>query len=226
MAIAQRGVTPAAAGRELLPSTHAVLIHPAIAALRASFTHEILASLVRQAKERPLNGARTKQEALDAIVDEVTRAAGHLTFSSRRLINATGIVIHTGLGTATLSPMARSTNGFFSFAWNSVRERRLVRAVCPHREHRCEACRGLTAATVQPRSSALYAMNLLSCAKLHPWNRRFCLPLRCRALARMPVRRSTAIMAPGPTLLTICLLLLLLILMGVVLWATGHLVTR
>jgi L-seryl-tRNA(Ser) seleniumtransferase len=107
MAIARRVVTPAAASRELLPSTHAVLIHPAIAALRASFTHEILASLVRQAKERPLNGARTKQEALDAIVDEVTRAAGHLTFSSRRLINATGIVIHTGLGTAPLSPVAR-----------------------------------------------------------------------------------------------------------------------
>ena len=108
MAVARRVIPAAAAGLELLPGTHAVLVHPAVAALRTSLSHEILASLVRQAKTRPLNGARTKQEVLGVIVDEVIRAAAMLTLPSRRLINATGIVIHTGLGTAPLSPMARA----------------------------------------------------------------------------------------------------------------------
>ncbi|HKS91800.1 MAG TPA: L-seryl-tRNA(Sec) selenium transferase [Tepidiformaceae bacterium] len=90
-----------------MPSTHAVLAHPTVAALRTSLSHDILASLVRQAKEM-LNGARTKQEALDLVVDDVVRAAASLTLPSRRLINATGIVIHSGLGTAPLSPMAQA----------------------------------------------------------------------------------------------------------------------
>ncbi len=108
VAIARRVIPAAAAALELLPGTHAVLVHPAVAALRTSLSHEILASLVRQAKTRPLNGVRTKQEVLDVIVDEVIRAAAMLTLPSRRLINATGIVIHTDLGTAPLSPMARA----------------------------------------------------------------------------------------------------------------------
>src|SRR6266545_3304533 len=89
----------------------------------------------------------------------------------------------------------------------SLWERRLLRAVCPQQLHLCEVCRGSTATTVQPRSSALYAMKPFNWANDQECMRRLVVVLR-RAFVRflMFVRFSRTIVLPGSTDWTICLL--------------------
>src|SRR5439155_27197790 len=92
----------------------------------------------------------------------------------------------------------------------SLCERRLLRAVCPQQLQRCEVCRGSTATTVQPRSSALY-----STLALRLKNGQLCMRrLACRCLTlffpcflrlRMSFRFSSTIVAPISTAPTICL---------------------
>jgi len=89
-----------------LPSTYTVLLQPAIRALRATLSHEILVALIHHAKTLVCDVA-TRAQALDEIVRNVVHAAGLLTLSPRELINATGVAVHTGLGTAPLSTLAR-----------------------------------------------------------------------------------------------------------------------
>src|SRR6266545_4577929 len=87
------------------------------------------------------------------------------------------------------------------------RERRLLRAVCPHRLHAWEVCRGSTATTVQPRSSALYPIKPLSLANDQACMRRL-VWVRRLAFTRflMSVRFSSTIVPPGSTDWTICVL--------------------
>src|SRR6266542_4570699 len=80
------------------------------------------------------------------------------------------------------------------------RERRLLRAVCPQQLQACEVCRGSTATTVQPRSSALYAIKLFNCANDHECTRRLVSVLRLTFVRlRMSARFSKTIVAPGAT---------------------------
>jgi len=99
---------PTGSRRDLLPSTYTVLTHPAIVALRGFLSHDVITGLIREAKERYQGDHLNRAVTLEAIATEVTRKATALDLQPPRLINATGIVIHTGLGTAPLSPIARA----------------------------------------------------------------------------------------------------------------------
>src|SRR6266545_6690120 len=86
------------------------------------------------------------------------------------------------------------------------RERRLLRAACPQQLHACEVCRGSTATTVHPRSSALYATKDFNWANDHECTRRLLSVLRLTDVRfRMSVRFSSTIAAPGSTDAAICL---------------------
>jgi len=87
---------------DILPATQAVLTQPSLKPFRPHLSHEILVTLVHDAKSR-LNGAATRAEAFRTILDDVLEHAALLVLPSRRIINATGVIVHTGLGTATLS---------------------------------------------------------------------------------------------------------------------------
>jgi hypothetical protein len=87
------------------------------------------------------------------------------------------------------------------------RDRRLLRAVCPHWLHAWEVCRGSTATTVQPRASALYAIKDFSCANDHECTRRLVSVLRLTfERFRISVKFSSTSVAPGSAAATICLL--------------------
>jgi len=98
---------PAVNPRDLIPGTDRVLRHPAVAPLCETINHALLVEIVRAARARCPMPAESCEAALEAVVTDAVQSARSLLLTSRRLINATGIVIHTGLGTAPLSDRAR-----------------------------------------------------------------------------------------------------------------------
>ena len=94
-----------------LPSVDAVLRHPDVAALAGALPRPLLADLVRdelaQARERVRDHPDGPAPDVGLVVSGVLRRAalaGRL--SLRRVINATGVVLHTNLGRAPLSAAA------------------------------------------------------------------------------------------------------------------------
>ena len=92
-----------------LPSVERLLSAPEIVALEAGFAHDSVVALVREklddVRKEILDGAERPDDA--AIVQRVVSAASS-TFTSwpNRVINATGVIIHTNLGRAPLSDAA------------------------------------------------------------------------------------------------------------------------
>ena len=92
-----------------LPSVERLLATPEIEALEAGFAHDSVVALVReklgQVRTEILSGSARPDDA--AIVDRIVGAASS-TFVSwpNRVINATGVIIHTNLGRAPLSEAA------------------------------------------------------------------------------------------------------------------------
>jgi len=101
-----------AAALRALPSVDAVLRHPDVAGLSGTLDRAALAELVRTEVSRVRRAvARDQVDAesnfLGVVVGGVLRAAGELRRPSlRRVINATGVVLHTNLGRAPLSGAA------------------------------------------------------------------------------------------------------------------------
>jgi L-seryl-tRNA(Ser) seleniumtransferase len=94
-----------------LPSVDAVLRQPDVAALCGPLPRELVVELVRAELERArrqLRAGEVPPDGLGAIVSAVLRRAGSvLQPTLRRVINATGVVLHTNLGRAPLSAAAR-----------------------------------------------------------------------------------------------------------------------
>lgn len=91
-----------------LPSVDRLLAHPAVASL--VLPHELRAGLCRTVLEEARQSLRDGRKApsLDALAARVeAQARALLTPRPRRVVNATGVVIHTNLGRVPLSREAR-----------------------------------------------------------------------------------------------------------------------
>jgi len=93
-----------------LPSVDEVLSRPAVRALEARVGRAAVKAAVRQAiaaaRERILSGGANGQGELVPDQEVLTRAQREAAPRLRRVINATGVVLHTNLGRAPLHPDA------------------------------------------------------------------------------------------------------------------------
>lgn len=92
-----------------LPSVDEVMRSPQIAALEAQYPHDLLIDCVRQAIERQRTVILAGRPARDGKIPGIARDILAETVRQRlvRLINATGIIIHTNLGRSILSEEAQ-----------------------------------------------------------------------------------------------------------------------
>jgi L-seryl-tRNA(Ser) seleniumtransferase len=89
--------------RRLTPRTDAVLADPRLTAAQQRLGREIVLAAVRRAQDR----ARTGEIAAGAVADAAADALPPLAATLTRVINATGVLLHTNLGRAPLSAAAR-----------------------------------------------------------------------------------------------------------------------
>ncbi|MFE9172242.1 L-seryl-tRNA(Sec) selenium transferase [Streptomyces kebangsaanensis] len=89
--------------RRRIPRTDAVLRDPRLVDAVVRLGPGPVKAAVRQAQERARHGALDPEEVADTAVALLPRAAGGL----RPVINATGVLLHTNLGRASLSAAAR-----------------------------------------------------------------------------------------------------------------------
>ena len=111
------------AALRLLPSVdqllRALATHAEVADVpRARLTATVREVLDRERRRLLAGGAPLDARALAARVTEVTRRAG--LFSLRTVINATGVVLHTNLGRALLSPLAVERLGGVAAAYSNL----------------------------------------------------------------------------------------------------------
>ncbi|MEU7898993.1 L-seryl-tRNA(Sec) selenium transferase [Nonomuraea sp. NPDC049152] len=86
--------------RRFIPRTDAVLADPRLAEALARLGRARVKAAVGDAQRRARQGAITPAQVVESALDELT-ASG-----SRRVVNATGVLLHTNLGRAPLSPAA------------------------------------------------------------------------------------------------------------------------
>lgn len=97
-----------------IPAVDRLLREPAVEALRGTLSHETVVALIREAlarlREEILAGRASEASlAPEAIAEAVAGAARSLARTDlRRVLNATGILIHTNLGRAPLSASAQA----------------------------------------------------------------------------------------------------------------------
>jgi len=104
---------PVAALLRCLPSVTTLLATSELASLRERLSHEVRVALIREAladvrREVRAGGLSASEITPAALAARVQRAAADLVRPPlRRVFNATGILIHTNLGRAPLSPAAQ-----------------------------------------------------------------------------------------------------------------------
>jgi L-seryl-tRNA(Ser) seleniumtransferase len=145
--------TTASAPWDTIPSTQAVLQHPALSSV--GLEAGLLAALVRDAiQQLRADPPSTREAALDAIIARVTQAALAFRLPRRRYVNATGIVIHTQWGNAPLSSAARQrlldTTGASPTGAREI-------------EDRAAACERLLVALTGAEAAAVTTQNAASC---------------------------------------------------------------
>ena len=94
--------------RRGIPRTDHLLAHPDVAAAAQVLSEHVVRGIVRGAQER----ARRGEIAAEAVLEEIRSALGGRPAGSLRpVLNATGVIVHTNLGRAPLSPAARAAHG-------------------------------------------------------------------------------------------------------------------
>lgn len=89
--------------RRLVPRTDVVLADPRLALAEQRLGRDLVRDAVRRAQQRARDGLIAPDEVIDAAVAGVPPLAASLT----PVINATGVLVHPGLGRAPLSAAAR-----------------------------------------------------------------------------------------------------------------------
>jgi L-seryl-tRNA(Ser) seleniumtransferase len=89
--------------RRLIPRTDHLLALPAVRRARIRLGDHVVRALVRDTQERARRGDLAPGEVEAAVVAAI---AAHTATTLRPVLNATGVVVHTNLGRAPLSPAA------------------------------------------------------------------------------------------------------------------------
>ena len=90
--------------RRLVPSTDSVMADPRLVAAELRLGRPLVKGVVHQAQQRARDGQISPAEVADAAVATLPAQAANLT----RVLNATGVLLHTNLGRAPLSAAARA----------------------------------------------------------------------------------------------------------------------
>ncbi|RKT88177.1 L-seryl-tRNA(Ser) seleniumtransferase [Saccharopolyspora antimicrobica] len=88
--------------RQRVPGTDRVLTHPEVAAAADRLGHRLVKHAVHTAQQRARDGEIT----VSAVIAETLAALPDSAASSRPVLNATGVLLHTNLGRAPLSQAA------------------------------------------------------------------------------------------------------------------------
>jgi L-seryl-tRNA(Ser) seleniumtransferase len=88
--------------RRQVPRTDALLADPALAAAGARLGRALVKGAVQAVQQRIRDGELAPEAAVDAVLAVLPAAAASL----RPVLNATGVLVHTNLGRAPLSPAA------------------------------------------------------------------------------------------------------------------------
>ena len=89
--------------RRHIPRTDALLALPEVARARSLVAGHVITSVIRSAQERARTGEISPDEVEAIVVAELAAAR---TSTQTPVLNATGVVVHTNLGRAPLSPVA------------------------------------------------------------------------------------------------------------------------
>ncbi|WP_315279905.1 L-seryl-tRNA(Sec) selenium transferase [Kocuria carniphila] len=90
--------------RSRIPRTDQLLALPAVQAARARLSDQVIRTVVTRAQDRARRSEIAPEDVQDTVITDLAeRRATSLT----SVLNATGVVIHTNLGRAPLSPAAR-----------------------------------------------------------------------------------------------------------------------
>jgi L-seryl-tRNA(Ser) seleniumtransferase len=93
---------PGADPRRQVPRTDVLLADDRLAAAEVRLGRALVKAAVQQVQERIRAGELPAPEAVDAVLAALPATASSL----RRVLNATGVLVHTNLGRAPLSPVA------------------------------------------------------------------------------------------------------------------------
>src|SRR4051812_17814861 len=88
--------------RRQVPRTDALLAEPPLAAAAERLGRALVKDAVQAVQQRIRDGAVAPDDAVDAVLRALPATAGSL----RSVLNATGVLVHTNLGRAPLSPAA------------------------------------------------------------------------------------------------------------------------
>jgi L-seryl-tRNA(Ser) seleniumtransferase len=88
--------------RRLVPRTDTLLTDPQLADAGARLGRGLVKSAVQRVQQRIRDGEVAPPDAVDAVLADLPATAGSL----QPVLNATGVVVHTNLGRAPLSPAA------------------------------------------------------------------------------------------------------------------------
>ena len=89
-----------------LPSVNELLQDPRLVALASEHGHELALGVARDAIAAAREKIAAGEQATDLVADALERAEGAGTPRLRRVLNATGVVVHTNLGRAPLAASA------------------------------------------------------------------------------------------------------------------------
>nr|BFF08193.1 L-seryl-tRNA(Sec) selenium transferase [Brevibacterium otitidis] len=90
--------------RRAIPRTDRLMEHPQLVAAARTLGRSVVLGLVRAAQDRARRGEIPAAEVVDAVL---VAAGSQRASSLTPVLNATGVIIHTNLGRAPLSPAAR-----------------------------------------------------------------------------------------------------------------------